>query len=75
MSKPTLCVIARARMRLMEAHSDTMPHLDAATCIGLCLEYANDDPWIATELAAYEESHPDLVTEVRARRGAVGGAA
>lgn len=73
MSRPTLRIIARARMRLLEARSDQYPTLTLESCINLCLEYAKDDPYIATELAAYEETHPELVASIRARRGKTHG--
>jgi hypothetical protein len=74
MKSPTLRIIARARLRLLEARSDHYPTLTLESCINLCLEYASD-PWIATELAAYEETHPELVAVIRARRGKTQGGA
>jgi hypothetical protein len=70
MSRPTLKAIARARTFLVEAR--TFGHkstgLGVESCINLCLDYAKDDPYIATELDAYGKSHPELVAAIRLRR-------
>jgi hypothetical protein len=70
MSRPTVKTIARARLLLMEARSDSYKStgLSRESCINLALDYAKDDPYIATELAAYECSHPELVAAIRLRR-------
>jgi hypothetical protein len=70
MSRPTLKAIARARMFLVEArtYGNQSTGLAVESCINLALDYAKDDPYIATELAAYEESHPELVAAIRLRR-------
>ena len=70
MSKPTLRVLARARLLLMEARSDAYKSTGLAVeaCINLALDHAKDDPYIATELAAYEKSHPEHVAVIRLRR-------
>jgi hypothetical protein len=70
MRRPTLKAIARARMFLVEARSDAYKSTGLAVeaCINLALDYAKDDPYIATELDAYECSHPELVAAIRLRR-------
>jgi hypothetical protein len=66
---PSLKTIARARLRLVEQRSDNYAGPGLEVCIETCLKYHKHDPWIATELAAYEESHPELVAMIRERRG------
>lgn len=77
MSRPTLR--ARARTHIIEARSDAYKStgLSVEACINLALDFAKDDPYIATELAAYEESHPEHVAAIRLRRlgKTAGGAA
>jgi hypothetical protein len=64
--------IARARRRLVEARSDTYDGPPLETCIALCLQYALHDRWIATEMFAYEASHPVLVEIIRRGRAVSG---
>jgi len=79
MSRPTVRAIARARLLLNEQRSDAFKHDDRRLeiCVDLCLTLAPHDPYIATELAAYECSHPELVAALRLRRmgKTAGGAA